>query len=217
MSAPTLSTFTSELRTRNVSKSTLFYVEIILPKMFVGSTKFNGDDNRLVSMFCHSASTPQSTIYTRDEFLENGIRRKYAYDQDYTPLTMTFYVDMDFKVKRFFDQWKRGIVEQRRQFNYPDEYTAPFMNLNLINSEGSIVYKYEYSNIFPKSFNMIDMSYTPNNAPLSMSVDFVYEEVYYSSMSGDEKVEYTSKPINSDVAITEIQQINNNPSINIRE
>ena len=194
MSAKTLSEFTSELRQRNVSKPTLYYVEIIPPPIFkeAGLTYTNSDLN-LVSMWCHTATTPQSTIQTQDNYLEAGNRRKYAYDQDYANLTLSFYVDQDYNVKRFFDQWKAAIVPQKRNFNYPDKYTAESLNLFIINQEGKETYKYEYSKVFPKSFNSIELSYSATGVA-SFTVDFVFEECYYTTMGKNDTL--SSKPAN---------------------
>jgi len=195
MAASTLSQFTAELRTRNIAKPNLYYVEIIAPKLFTNQVKgFSATDMNLVSMFCHTAMTPQTNILTNDNYIEAGTRRKYAYDQDYQNLTLSFYVDQQFAVKRFFDQWKQAIVPQRRNFNYPDEYTADTLNLYLLDSSGKSVYKYEYYKIFPKSINTIELSYSPSVTGSTFSVDFVFEEVYYSSLKHNNLVDFTSRP-----------------------
>jgi len=192
MTSPTLSQFSAALRQRNVARPTHYYVEIIPPASF--STKFKDSfgpiDPRLVSMWCSQAMTPQTTISTKDDYLENGVRRKFAFDQDYQNLTLHFYLDQDFDIQRFFDQWKQAIVPTRRYFNYPADYTAESLNLFIINQEGEPTYKYEYSRIFPKSVNSVELSYASGAAVASFSVDFVFEEVFYTSMFSGE----TSKP-----------------------
>jgi hypothetical protein len=196
MAAQSLSQFTSELRSRSISKPNMYYVEIVPPPIFSSNTKgFVAREQNLVSMFCHTAMTPQSTISTQDNYIEAGTRRKYAYDQDYQNLTLSFYVDQQFAVKRFFDQWKQGIVTQRRIFNYPEQYTAESLNLYILDSTGKATYKYEYSKIFLKSLNAIELSYGPTSSPSTFSVDFVFEEVYYSSLKSG-LTEFTSKPNN---------------------
>ena len=145
-------------------------------------------------MWCHSAQTPQVTILTADDHIEAGVKRKFAYDQDYQNLTLGFYIDQDFKVKRFFDQWKQAIVSQKRYFGYPDDYTAPSLILSIINSQDEVTYTYEYTNIFPKSVNSVDLSYSSGTQVSTFTVDFVFEDVFYSSVK-DKNVTYTSKPV----------------------
>ena len=94
-----LSQFTSELRTRDVSKPNMFYVEIAAPNLI-------SSDKNSVSMWCDMAHTPQVTILTQDDYIEAGTRRKYAYDQSQSNLTLSFYLDQNYKIKHFFDKWK---------------------------------------------------------------------------------------------------------------
>ena len=208
MAAFTLSQFTAELRTRNISRPNLYYVEVIPPKIFTKKPdQFDGSVAGLVSMWCNAAATPQNTIMTQDDYLEAGVRRKYAYDQDYQNLTLSFYVDQDYKIKRFFDQWKDAIVPQKRNFNYPEDYTADCLNLYILNQANVPTYKYEYSRIFPKTINQIELSYANGSAISTFTVDFVFEDVYYTSLTDGS----TNKPTihieekSSDVGNREVQ------------
>lgn len=191
----TLSQFTAQLISRNVSKPSLYYVEIVPPPMFAKSkVEFNADDLNLLSLWCSSAQTPQSTILTRDEYVEAGTRRKYAYDQDYTNLTLSFYLDQEYKIKKFFDLWKQAIVPQRRNFEYPDDYTAETLKLFIINQADKNTYLYEFSRIFPKSVNSVDLSYANSTSIATLTVDFVFEEVYFTAFNDQGTITTTSRP-----------------------
>jgi hypothetical protein len=179
---PQLSSFMTEIRNRNVFRSNLYYVQLLLPANI--SQSFRGTAE-LASMWCSSAHTPQSTIFTDDSYLEAGTRRKYAYDHDWQNLVLNFYVDQDFDTKKLFDEWRSKIVPIRRQFNYPDDYTASYLQLYLINQEGNLVYKYEFSNIYPKDVYAIELNYMQQGSPATFSVEFVYESATASAYSGN--------------------------------
>lgn len=179
MSAPTLSNFVSELHNRNIARPNLYYVDIIPPRALSGTT-----DNNLVSMWCHTAMTPQVTILTQDTHTEAGVRRKYAYDQDYQYLTLGFYIDQAFDIKMFFDKWKHAVVPQKRNFGYPIEYTADNLIVYILDQTDKVTYKYEYYKVFPKSVSAVDLSYANGNATATFTVDFVFEECFFSKMSG---------------------------------
>lgn len=185
-----LSDFTAQLKTRNVSRPAQYLVEITTPPMFNPQ-----NEKVLVSMWCAAIQTPQTTIFTRDEYIEDGTRRKYAFDQDYQNLTLTFYLDQEYKIKQFFDEWKNRIVPNRRNFEYPNSYTADKLNLSILNQDDRVTYVYEYSRIFPKSINAVDLSYANGNQVATLTVDFVYEEVYYSEIADTGAVSSTSKPV----------------------
>lgn len=191
-----LSGFMSQLMSRNVSKPSLYYVEIVPPPMFKKSkVEFSGDDLELISLWCAAAQTPQSTILTRDEYVQAGTRRKYAYDQDYTNLTLSFYLDQEYKVKKFFDLWKQAIVPQRRNFEYPDDYTAETINLYIIDQSENKTYLYEYSRVFPKSNNAVELNYANSTTVATLTVDFVFEEAYFTAFNDQGVVTTTSRPI----------------------
>lgn len=193
-----LSDFTAHLKTRNVSRPSQYHVEITTPPMFRAQ-----NEKELVSLWCSAIQTPQTTIFTRDEYLEDGTRRKYAFDQEYQNLTLTFYLDQEYKIKQFFDEWKNRIVPNRRNFEYPNSYTADKLNLSILNQDDRVTYVYEYSRIFPKSINAVDLSYANGSQIATLTVDFVYEEVYYNEIADTGAISSTSKPV---VKTTETQQ-----------
>lgn len=191
---PSLSKFTAQLRSRNISRPNQYYIEIIPPPIFRSSRAgFYATDIELVSAWCHSAQTPQVSIETDDSYLEAGTRRKFAYNQDYANLTLGFYLDQNYKIKRFFDQWKQAIVPQRRNFGYPKDYTSSSLKVYIIDQTGNATYSYDYVNIYPKTLASVDLNYTATGAISNFSVEFVFEDVYYSEIM-DDQVLITSKP-----------------------
>lgn len=192
-----LSEFTAQLQSRNVSKPSLYYVEIVPPPLMSPPYAISGmSDMNLISLWCAAAQTPQSTILTRDEYVEAGTRRKYAYDQDYTNLTLSFYLDQDYNVKKFFDLWKQAIVPQRRNFEYPDGYTAEKINVYIINQEEKSTYLYEYSRAYPKSNNAVELNYANSTTVATLTIDFVFEEAYFTAFNDQGAVTITSRPKN---------------------
>jgi hypothetical protein len=184
MTAPTIQEFTAELRQRNIARPNLYYVSIIPPN------RLQTDDTKLVSLWCSGAHTPHTFISTNDNYIEAGVRRKYAYDVDHQNLVLNFYVDQDFEVKKFFDKWKESIVPYNRQFNYPDDYTAESLFIYILNQEDKTTYEYEYSRVFPKTINSIELSYANGTTIAGFNVEFVFEDVYYKSIKDGQ----TSKP-----------------------
>ncbi len=179
---PALSEFSSIIRETNVSRPYLFYVTLLLPPALTDDSS----DIRKVSMFCHSAMTPGITMYTNDNYVEAGIKRRVSYDYDVQNLTLQFYVDSNFEVKEFFDKWKSKIVGNRRNFEYPESYTAEKLIVNILslesaNGEGEdsnkIVYSYIYKNVYPKSIQPIDLNNASVGQITTFAVDFVFDSV----------------------------------------
>lgn len=214
--APTLSNFSAEVRNRNVSRGNLYYVQILEPRPSQydrsGITdtghQYGEVNERLVSTWCAGASTPMTYIHTQDNYTENGIRRKYATDYDHANLILHFYIDQDYSIKKFFDDWMRKIVPNRRNFNYPKDYTVDKLSLFIINMEDTATYQYDYSRVFPKHLSQIDLSAT-NSELSTFSVEFVYETFNYIS-HGKNGNQVSSLP---DEIKTVTSTIDNNPSI----
>lgn len=189
MTAPTISSFRSELRTRNIARPNQFFVQILRPDALLDG------DNDLASMWCHSAQTPHMFISTNDNFVEAGVKRKYAYDVDFQNLVLNFYVDQDFKIKQFFDEWKQAVVPYNRNFSYPELYTAKSLTVFILNAEDQITYAYEYTNVYPKTINSMDLNFANGTAILDLNIEFVFEDVYYTQYDLGNAVN-SSKPEN---------------------
>lgn len=206
----TLSQFSSELRQRNISRPNQYYIEIIAPPALAGKVQ---SDTNLVSMWCSAAQTPHTFLMTNDNFIEAGVRRKYAYDVDFQNLVLNFYIDQEYKVKQFFDTWKQAIVPYHRKFQYPDSYTAEKINLYILDQTDTPTYKYEYSRVYPKTINSTELTYAGGNSIAALNVEFVFEDVYYEAISpsaswgGEARPRTaTSKP---EVEIVENQEFGN--------
>lgn len=158
MSAKTLQQFTSELRKRNIARPALYHVSLGMPPKLVSNT--NQSALALTSMWCTSVATPDVTMLTNDNYVENGIRRKFAYDYDYNDLSLTFYIDQEYEIKKFFDDWMKAIVPYQRRFNYPDDYTADTLFLNILNQNDQDTFQYRFKRIYPKSITPIDLNYS---------------------------------------------------------
>lgn len=159
----------SALRTKGVAKQSNYFVSLYPPDSLI-------PDSRTVSMWCDASQTPNNTILTNDDYIEAGVKRKYAYDQDYQNLTLDFYADQDYLIKGFFDSWKKLTVSKNRSFGYPKDYTANKISVFNLDTANNITYRYDYLNVFPKSISQIELSYSASDVA-KFSVEFVFEDV----------------------------------------
>jgi hypothetical protein len=171
----TLKDFAAELTNSNIARPYLYYVDIALPPALVGKI-----DQRIVSLFCAGAATPQLNFYTNDNYNEAGIKRRVIYDYDYQDLMLQFYVDQNYTVQKFFDIWKEAIVDSRRNFNYPEEYTAESIDVHLIDMQGTVKHSYSFKNIYPKIINSVSLGYGMNGISV-LPISFVFETVTTSA------------------------------------
>lgn len=203
MSAPSLSEFTAQLRQLNIARPNLYYVEIVAPE----SLQKTNEEISLVSMWCSNAMTPQVSIMTNDDYMEAGTRRKFAYEYDYQNLVLQFYIDQKYQIKNFFDDWKQLIVPYKRNFRWPEDYTAPSLKLYILNQADKKTYEYEYLDVFPKTIQSVDLSYSQGTQASQFSVEFVFTDFYYT-MHEDDLIIKTSKPAYTAAAEVSDEQFN---------
>jgi hypothetical protein len=170
-----------------------------------GSTSFfkeRGADynasKELIELSCTDASLPGSSIATID--IDNdyhGVSEKHAYRRLYDDRAdFTFYVDRDYKIIYFFENWISYIVgennrnaQQRSNYSYrgyyPKQYRADALHITKFERDNyigkgenlsqyydrSITYK--FVNAYPISINSMPVSYDSSQL-LKCTVSFTY-------------------------------------------
>lgn len=200
-----LGNFSASIRATNISRPYLFYVEFTLPPGLLTTGKISETDVRTISLFCHGAQTPFTQMMTNDNYFEAGIKRKYIHDYDYQDLMLQFYVDQSYLVQKFFEKWKELIISSRRNFAYPDDYTAEMFKLHLIDLSGTSNFVYTFKRVVPKMINSISLDYGSNGI-MSLPVSFVFETIETS-------VDTAKTDISVSTQIEKIQSTYMNPEV----
>ena len=194
----------------NLAQTNYYHIQLTLPtsleKHF--KTSYSKDpalknvqnfvSNRL-GYLCSDATLPVSSYATaevKDNFM--GVPQEFAHTRLYTDIDLTFYIDDDYTVLRFFEGWmdyvgggnsagdkknnipaepaigtsnKRNVY---RRFNWPDDYKV--QTLNIIKFERNIKSKlvYNFINAFPKGLTAVPVSYGPADL-LKVTVTFNFD------------------------------------------
>lgn len=121
---PTILEFFQMIKDYGLSSKNRFFVTFDVP-VLPGSNMFG----KRLSMFCKSASFPQSKIDTTEvntiPSMKEKIARNYNFSEGST-LQLSFYCSSAMFERRFFEIWQSAVVNPRNQFvNYYDEYAKP--------------------------------------------------------------------------------------------
>jgi len=127
---------------------------------------------------CSEATLPVSSYATaevKDNYM--GIPQEFAHTRLYTDVDMTFYVDSDYSVLRFFEGWmdyiSGGNVKGEpaagsdtgrnvyRRFVFPDFYKVQTMTIKKFERDFKTQLTYTFINAFPKGLTAIPVSYGP--------------------------------------------------------
>ena len=144
---------------------------------------------------CSEATLPTSSYATaevKDNFM--GVTQEFAHTRLYTDIDLTFYVDDEYSILRFFEGWMDYIaggneinVEPAaasypeglgtniyRRFNFPDNYKVQKMVIYKFERDFNKVLEYTFVNTFPKAVTPLPVAYGPADV-LKVTVTFNFD------------------------------------------
>jgi hypothetical protein len=164
---------------------------------------FNAVFGNNLGLLCSDASLPTSSYATsevKDNFM--GVTQEFAHTRLYTDIDLTFYIDRDYEVLRFFEGWMDYVSgggppqtpsgNSYRRFNYPDYYKNSQIYIKKFEKDFAADKRsinYQLINAFPKGITSIPVSYGPADL-LKVSVTFNYDR-YIARQEG---VDVVTKP-----------------------
>ena len=158
--------------------------------------KGRGVDGRFITgdmgLLCFSAQIPFANIATANiTGAFTGIGEKFAHSRIFTPITLTFYVDKEYKVLKFLEHWmeytaggthapggRTGVIKQNRsnyfiRMQYPEEYRMEETKIIKFERDYANSLEYTFFNLFPQNVTNIAVSYDQSKT-LTASATFEY-------------------------------------------
>ena len=155
-----------------------------------------GVDRRFMTgelgLLCFSAQLPFANIATANiTGAFTGIGEKFAHSRIFTPITLTFYVDKEYKVLKFLEHWmeftaggthapggRTGVIKQNRsnyfiRMQYPEEYRMEETKIVKFERDYANSLEYTFFNLFPQNVTNIAVSYDQSKT-LTASATFEY-------------------------------------------
>jgi hypothetical protein len=145
-----------------------------------------------LGFLCSEATLPVTSYATaevKDNFM--GIPQEFAHTRLYTDMDLTFYVDSNYTMLRFFEGWMDYISggnipgeepaaatllnpDIYRRFNFPEFYKCQNMTIRKFERDFSKELKYTFVNAFPKGLTSMPVSYGPADL-LKVTVTFNFD------------------------------------------
>lgn len=121
-----LQDFIAEVKLSGMASANRFFVAIPTTSSNLtgirGSIDQGSSTFRKVGLFCEQASLPGKNFLTTPARVFGEVR-EVPYEITYDPVNLSLYVDRDFEVKRFFDEWQNTIFSNTARFSgYYREY-----------------------------------------------------------------------------------------------
>lgn len=197
--------FKADISNRGVLRNHHFDVSINLPASHYIKGLYTNTD--LVSIRCEAASIPGMSLATIDAQPKYGYGpvEAFPYSVMYDQINLTFLVDKNSWIHKFFYDWISCVVNfnnangldsavshgssvfKTYEVGYKSKYQAELV-LNVYNEQNQRVQKVIMQRAFPKAINQIDMGWENTDSVMKLMIPFSFREFYtdYSIIEGDE-------------------------------
>ena len=137
--------------------------------------------NENLQYLCESVSLPTKGIASNPQDIY-GPPREIPYRETFTEAALSFILDDNFTVKRFFDKWQENIINvETGNVSYWNDFVATINITRLSNDATSFTdaaktYNVELREAYPSAVGEIALGHTQGNEILRLSVTFKYRK-----------------------------------------
>lgn len=142
-----LNDFITLVRTKGLASHNHYYVAFDIPR---GLQKKYAQYGETMSLLCAGGEFPAVSIITKDIFWQ-GAERKMATNMTFGEMFLFFYIEQDFTLKSFFDDWFTLIYNPNDGIvGFPDDYGT---SIRIYQLDRMFVptYAVQLENAFPKA------------------------------------------------------------------
>jgi hypothetical protein len=167
-----LSQFIGAVREDSFARVNRFEVFITAPRTLLGKNINNSD---AVSLYCEMASLPPVNISTKSfKIFGPTYQRPFGAEYGGEGISLTFHVDRDMQVKKFFDEWTARVVDPDSGLvGYQDDYIST-IRLRQLDEQDNVTYEIELLEAFPRSINLLELNNSAQNQTHRLNVLFAY-------------------------------------------
>lgn len=167
-----LNEFISKVKNTGLAKTNRYRVTIATPMLMMGFIQ----SGRLITLFCESTSLPGQVITTIEQRIM-GETREFPYSKMYDNITLSFYIDNNFEVKGFFDNWLNSVSNtQNKITSYYKDYIAPTVLIEVLPMDSEIAtYTITLHEVYPKAISSILLSADSREiAKINVNLNYKY-------------------------------------------
>jgi hypothetical protein len=168
--AASLNDFISQIKKDGLARQNRFTVTI--GNLSLGNNKVT-IDGKIVTLFCEQALLPSLSLSSQG-VKSYGESREVVYDRNFESITLTFLVDKNMEVKKYFDMWIDTIISPNtRNASYYDTYCKDITIL-VQDTKDNNVYETVLREAYPKTIGAISLDYN-NKDIMKLQVTFNYK------------------------------------------
>ena len=209
-----LQEFRSQITKHGFAQDNLFVVELLGTENFA-----EGMPARDLSFFAQTAGLPEFNLTTAD-IVHNGMgaTTRRPTGMQYPVVPVTFFVDSNHNIMKFFHRWIQRIVNYDRsgitpveagaqnpfELNYKSDYEASMRVTIFPRYQEKLPYIYEFSGVYPVSVGAVTTSMS-NEGLILLPVGFTYDSI---KVSGGEALNTLSLANRANSLLTYFSSLN---------
>ncbi len=163
---------TQVLSGEGLARNNRFEIIIPPPKGLGASERYGAD---LASLYVEQANIPLLNIFAKPfKIFGPTYQRPVTSEYGGEGIPITFHVDRDMKIRRFFEDWMHIIVD-KRQFTvgYQENYIST-ITIRQLDEQNNMTNEIELLEAFPRNINLMDLNNTSSNQTHRLNVVFAY-------------------------------------------
>lgn len=175
-----LNNFLASVRTRGLARVNRFEIDIFPPAALRNLAVQEGgrsseEEAKLSSLFCEVSNFPPINLTVKPfKIFGPSYQRPMTSEYGGDGMSMTFHIDREMLLKRFFEDWIENIV-RRDDFtvNFQDSY-ATTIKIKQLDEEENVTYEIELIEAFPRSMTLVDLNNSAQNQTHRLNIIFAY-------------------------------------------
>lgn len=149
-------------------------------------------------LMCYSGSIPGASLAKVESTNFTGVVENFAHTRVFTPLTLEFYVDDEYKMLKFLEHWQEyvtsgngnGLNYASPYYNYrakypndpQDGYKCNSTRIRKFESGIERILEYSFIGMFPVDIASTQVRYGPNSEITRVSCSFAYDRYIAGSI-----------------------------------
>lgn len=154
---------------------------------------------RDAGLMCYEASIPGSSLADVQSSNFHGVVENFAHTRIFTPLTLNFYCDNEYKALKFLEHWMEYVVSgngtsgqaygspnYNYRLKYPndpqDGYKCNSTTIQKFEHSFERVLTYSFIGLYPQNLSSTSVKYGPSNELTRVSCSFKYDRYVAGSV-----------------------------------
>ena len=173
-----LQQFQSVVLGEGLAKTNRFEVFIDPPRVLAPEAVGILQENQKISLLCEQASFPQLNINTKAHRIYGpAYQRPVTSEYGGEGIPLTFHVDRNMVVKRFFDAWMKSVVsDSNYNVSYQKDYASDSIEIRQLDEANNVTYQVRLRESFPRSMNLLELNNASQNQTHRLTVLFAYRK-----------------------------------------